>query len=261
MSRARKFTTFPARLLKDPKMLRLPRATQHLLYHLYAHTHPHGRGSMDEVMLYSIFVPQVFPDYKAHYSKLEKAGFIRTYEVEGGVFYELVGYDEDAPSELLKKRVPCILPKFQTNSRIDLELIQTNSRPIPPLDIDIDIEKNKKRGNPPINPPLGDKVKRIRYSSDFEELWRLYPSGAEKKLSYAAYKKALKKITHQELMELIDANLRLNRKWKEGYVKALHRWLRGDPWDDDLDPSQDPALDNRARALMETHGSKWREFY
>ena len=75
------------------------RATQHLLYHLYAHTHPHGRGSMDEVMLYSIFVPQVFPDYKAHYSKLEKAGFIRTYEVEGGVFYELVGYDEDAPSQ------------------------------------------------------------------------------------------------------------------------------------------------------------------
>ena len=72
MGRKKLFTTFPRRLLDDDMFIRMSSEARHLLFHLYAYLHPHGRAPMSELMLSRYFVPQLFPTWKVAMDELVK---------------------------------------------------------------------------------------------------------------------------------------------------------------------------------------------
>lgn len=120
MSRRRLYTTFPRRLIEDESFIRLKPRCQHLLYHLYAHLHPHGRANCSPLMFSRHLVPQLFPKWENYFDDLSEAGFIIVYREGSEVFVALTCYDDDQPANLLRDRPHCTIPYPEANTVLKL---------------------------------------------------------------------------------------------------------------------------------------------
>jgi hypothetical protein len=113
VGRKKLFTTFPRRLLDDDAFIRLSPGARHLLYHLYAYLHPHGRAPLSELMLSRCFVPQLFPKWDALLGELQQHGFVASYTYCEDPFFCLVDYDDDQPANLIRDRGDCNHPAIE----------------------------------------------------------------------------------------------------------------------------------------------------
>lgn len=82
-------------------------------------------------------------------------------------------------------------------------------------------------------PPRG----RMKYPDEFEKLWKLYPprGGTKdgKKAAFSQYSLALKKVEHGLIEESL-LKFRETKKAKSGYPQDMFRWLKSEPWDDEI---------------------------
>ena len=94
---------FPSeRLWASPKFARLTEAHQAMLMRLYACCDRHGRGPADPSMLAHHL--HLTRDPTADVKALVNPGFVKLYEVDGERYYQLVGYDDDAFADIVRKR-------------------------------------------------------------------------------------------------------------------------------------------------------------
>ena len=84
------------------------------------------------------------------------------------------------------------------------------------------------------------------YTEAFESFWVAYPSGyGNKKTTFEQWKRL---DPDEDLRQEIMAGLerwKATRRWREGYVKSAHIWLR-DRWWEDETPSDSPEDSRRA---------------
>jgi hypothetical protein len=94
---------FPSeRLWASPKFARLTEAQQAMLMRLYACCDRHGRGPADPSMLAHHL--HLTRDPTSDVEALVNPGFVKLYEVDGERYYQLVGYDDDAFYDIIRKR-------------------------------------------------------------------------------------------------------------------------------------------------------------
>ena len=100
---------FPSeRLWASPKFARLTEAHQAMLMRLYACCDRHGRGPADPSMLAHHL--HLTRDPTSDVEALVNPGFVKLYEVDGERYYQLVGYDDDAFADIVRKRGESAFP-------------------------------------------------------------------------------------------------------------------------------------------------------
>ena len=68
----------------------------------------------------------------------------------------------------------------------------------------------------------------------FEAFWAVYPHRVEKKAAVAEWRRLGPDAgLQQAIVSAVEAQLR-TRKWREGFVKAPHRWLKDRNWEDEI---------------------------
>lgn len=85
----------------------------------------------------------------------------------------------------------------------------------------------------PHTPQGGRGAASEEYSDDFELFWHEYPNhNSGKKKAYAAFKRALKKISLAELLKSVDAHKKSSQWTKDGgaYIPHATTWLNGERW-------------------------------
>jgi len=88
---------------------------------------------------------------------------------------------------------------------------------------------------PSESPDPGDDQQVQSLTASFARFWAVWPKPVEKKAALAQWRKLQ---PSPELVETIIAAVerhKLTRKWQEGYIKAPHRWLRDENWEDDVE--------------------------
>ena len=80
----------------------------------------------------------------------------------------------------------------------------------------------------PINEPINN-------SHSFDEFWNCYPGRKSNKANARkAYKKAIKKISHQGLMNILINQKKNNQFSDPQYIPLASSWLNGERWEDEL---------------------------
>lgn len=221
MGRRKLFTTFPRRLLEDDMFIRMPSEARHLLFHLYAYLHPHGRAPMSELMLSRYFVPQLFPQWRQSIDDLVKHGFVETYAYCDDMFFSIEGYDEDQPANLLRDRTDCNYPCVEDadgsavmhpvlTQEINCEKTET-------------IRKEKKKRK---------KNKQEDYSGEFIAFYELYPRRDGRPAPWKSWCRALD--SGVSPVDIVDG---LHRALESGvyntlpkYIPMMTTWLNQERW-------------------------------
>lgn len=87
--------------------------------------------------------------------------------------------------------------------------------------------------NTPHTPQGGRRAASEEYSDDFELFWHEYPNhNSGKKKAYAAFKRALKKVSLAELLKSLDEHKKSSQWTKDGgaYIPHATTWLNGERW-------------------------------
>lgn len=108
----------------------------------------------------------------------------------------------------------------------------------------------------PLNKSTPNGVQTPSPDDGFIEFWWAYPSRVEKKAALAEWRK-LKPDTalRKTILAAIEAQ-KQGRKWREGIYKAPHRWLKGECWNDEVEPARD-ALPANARTHAGEQNVDW----
>lgn len=99
-----------------------------------------------------------------------------------------------------------------------------------------------------------NKEKHSKNEDAFEQFWKAYPRGEGKAQAHKAYLKALKKISHDELMKALEVYKTYNGK--HGIIFAhASSWLNGERWEDEYEATysaevREKSLDS-SRAYLE----------
>lgn len=82
-------------------------------------------------------------------------------------------------------------------------------------------------------PPKRTRATAPKYSAEFEEFWRDYPSGhGSKKETWEQWQRL---VTDNETREAVHTGLaawKQSDRWQRGYIKDAQRWLKGRQWED-----------------------------
>jgi hypothetical protein len=94
--------------------------------------------------------------------------------------------------------------------------------------------------DPSINHQLPIDRGSMTYTQAFETFWKSYPSqGSNKKQAYEAWKRLKPDAATQAAMMAGLERWKRSRRWKDGFVKSAHIWIRDRWWEDD--PPMDPG--------------------
>lgn len=190
----------------------------------------------------------VFPsddvDVEAGLAELASRGFIARYTAQGKRCLQVVAFlrhqnphKDEQPNHLPSKEeceqgVGMVAAPGQQSANPAVSTTNTDSL------------------NPePVSPPTGADTPSVRYSREFEAFWSVWsqpPSKGHgsKKEAYDAWK-ALgldargRDAARQEVVNGLRA-WQQTRKWREGYVRDCHRWLRARGWADEVPDEPQP---------------------
>ena len=98
---------------------------------------------------------------------------------------------------------------------------------------------------PSDDPSFYPSDKRAR---DFERFWQAYPEKKGKRAAEAAFAKAIKRGTIDQMLWAIDDAKANSRKWLEGFIPNPTTWLNQDRWNDEHSTRSIPS-----RKLVERH--------
>lgn len=104
MSSGWSWSFFPARLFSEPAFLELDMVDRGFLFTAYARCDRFGRGPAHPIALRAALAVFDGSDPRASFDRLAAAGLVDIYRVGGKDFWQLAGYDDDAPAELLRRR-------------------------------------------------------------------------------------------------------------------------------------------------------------
>tara|TARA_R110000751_G_scaffold270070_1_gene369807 strand:+ start:2788 stop:3621 length:834 start_codon:yes stop_codon:yes gene_type:complete len=235
MSRSRLFTTFPARLLREPDFLMMDTEERCLLLHLYAYTHPQGSGWFHAIALNAAYVPQLFPNYESLFGQLQSKGFINMWEVDRKVYFELNEYDIDQPAQLLKRRGRRDVPLCDPNVHSMFTQCSPNVHSMMSLDIDrdIDIEEKRREKAKPVGSARARGLK-VNTSSDegFNEFWKEYPRRVKKKDAFLAWQRITKTTGPNLILDGLSGYKEHCDKSQTSYMHPTS-WLNAERWEDD----------------------------
>lgn len=92
-----------------------------------------------------------------------------------------------------------------------------------------EIREEEKRTNTGAAAQSSDAV-----PAGFETFWAMYPNRVEKKAAVAEWRRLAPDAgLQQAIVSAVEAQAR-GRKWREGFVKAPHRWLKDRNWEDEV---------------------------
>ena len=91
---------------------------------------------------------------------------------------------------------------------------------------------------------LYNNTKKINniYIDQFNQFWNLYDKKVSKPKAITAYKKALKKVDHQTIMDALKQQKKLWVGKDKSYIKHPTTWLNQECWDDELIQPSKPSL-------------------
>lgn len=98
---------------------------------------------------------------------------------------------------------------------------------------------------PSLEPSSEPSHKRAR---DFERFWQAYPEKKGKRAAEAAFAKAIKRGTIDQMLWAIDDAKANSRKWLEGFIPNPTTWLNQDRWKDEHSTRSIPS-----RKLIQKH--------
>jgi hypothetical protein len=104
-----------------------------------------------------------------------------------------------------------------------------------------------------------EKKVKNNYTASFDAFWKSYPARNGKKTgkaeAFTAYKAALKKISHEDLIAAVGLQSKSN-EWSRdngAYVPDAHRWLKKRRWEDEIVSHQsEQATSQRGPQINET---------
>ena len=75
--------------------------------------------------------------------------------------------------------------------------------------------------------------------TDFDRFWNAYPRRQAKRDALKAWGKL--KPTPELLATMLEAieEQKRGRQWRDGYIPLPATWIRGQRWEDELDPRRD----------------------
>ena len=85
----------------------------------------------------------------------------------------------------------------------------------------------------PINDNLSENQKNILVNQQFEDWWQHYPKKAGKGQARVAYRAAVKKVTHDELVEAADRFSQQCQYKEKQFIPYASTWLNGERWLDE----------------------------
>ena len=85
----------------------------------------------------------------------------------------------------------------------------------------------------PINDNLSENQKNILVNQQFEDWWQHYPKKAGKGQARVAYRAAVKKVTHDELVEAADCFSQQCQYKEKQFIPYASTWLNGERWLDE----------------------------
>lgn len=97
------------------------------------------------------------------------------------------------------------------------------------------------------------RAPRSEYPTQFEEFWSVYPKRADKRTALSAWEKALRRASHEEILEGA-ARYQDDPNREDAYTKNASTWLNADAWANDLLPARPSGRDqprNRADDRMD----------
>lgn len=101
---------------------------------------------------------------------------------------------------------------------------------------------------------ITNKEEHSKNGDAFEQFWKAYPRGEGKAQAHKAYLKAIKKISHDELMKALETYKAYNSR--QGIIFAhASSWLNGERWEDEYEATystevREKSLDS-SRAYLE----------
>lgn len=91
--------------------------------------------------------------------------------------------------------------------------------------------------------------------NQFEEFWKAYPKKSDKAKSKLAYAKAIKKASHELIIQSLFNQKNGNQWGSVQYTPMATTWLNGERWEDDLIPSG--GFSNGTNKQQSTGGSSY----
>lgn len=85
----------------------------------------------------------------------------------------------------------------------------------------------------PINDNLSENQKNILVNQQFEDWWQHYPKKTGKGQARNAYRGAVKKVTHEELIEAADRFSQQCQHKEKQFIPHASTWLNGERWLDE----------------------------
>ena len=85
----------------------------------------------------------------------------------------------------------------------------------------------------PINDNLSENQKNILVNQPFEDWWQHYPKKAGTGQARVAYRAAVKKVTHDELVEAADRFSQQCQYKEKQFIPYASTWLNGERWLDE----------------------------
>src|SRR6056297_3110288 len=112
---------------------------------------------------------------------------------------------------------------------------------------------------PSVTKPIEEPVIEPTLNS-WEEFWRLYPRGEGKAQAREAYKKALRKVTHDYLLDRLKAYIAHNKKHDIKFAHAT-TWLNQERWEDEYDAPSGSVWDTEYWEKREREDQERRREY
>lgn len=85
----------------------------------------------------------------------------------------------------------------------------------------------------PISNNLSENLKNTIINQQFEDWWQHYPKKTGKGQARNAYRAAVKKVTHEELVEAADRFSQQSQHTEKQFIPHASTWLNGERWLDE----------------------------
>lgn len=141
---------------------------------------------------------------------------------------------EEIPEESHMQEVQVEEPDVH-QVRADVQEVRVDVHHVP-NDVQ-EVHPNKTQEQDPTNKTQEQERSTALAPADgFDAFWLAYPKHAEKKQAVDQWRRLKPSLELQATILAAIAAQKSSRKWREGYIKAPHRWLRDQNWQDEVEP-------------------------
>ncbi len=204
-------------------------------------------------------------------SELQREGCIELYAIGGNTYLQISKWLEH---QKIDKPSKSKIPEFAESSRIVAKARECSSEDLD-LDLDLDLDQGPRTKDHSLD-RSSDKTSEGRESDffdhqvvpskppvpidDFEEWWKRYPRKTAKGHARAAYAKARRKASAQQLLAGLQRALPKLNAAEERYRPHPATWLNGERWTDEAGSARGSPTGGSAMADVDVWRARLKEF-